>query len=48
MYKILNTIGIALLFIMIVVAIITSQIEIALLGLILSMMMIDDFLKVKR
>lgn len=48
MYKILNIIAIILLFIMIVVAIITSKTEIALLGLILSMMMIDDFLKVKR
>ena len=47
MYKILNITTIALLFIMIVIAI-TNQTEISLLCLILSKMMIDDFLKVKR
>lgn len=42
MYEILNITTIALLFIMIVVAIITNQTEISLLCLILSKMMIDD------
>lgn len=42
MYKILNIIAIILLFIMIVVAIITSKTEIALLGLILVKMVARD------